>query len=155
MSRQYIVKHLSADRVDQAYPLVRSAPGEITLEKWRSYAAIRSAPGGVIPDGGGGVISVESARGYIHGLFDYRIDIDLRCGRTLVCGNIVALDLLNAKSVLAVLFEAMESLAAQRRCQAVHVSVPEGGTVLLSRLEDAGHAVRWVGLCKHLAGDDR
>lgn len=155
MSRPYIVKRLPADRVDQAFPLVQSACGELALETWRGYAAIRSAPGGVIPDGGGGVVSVEGARSYIHGLFDYRIDIDLRCGRTLVCDNIVALDLLDAKSVLAVLFEAMESLAAQNRCQAVHVSVPEGGTALLCRLEDSGHAVRSVGLCKRLAGDDR
>lgn len=155
MSRQYIVKHLPADRVSQAFPLVQSASGDLSLEKWRSYVAVRSAPGGVIPHGGGGVVSVENAQGYIHGLFDYRIDVDLGCGRTLVCENVVALDLLNAKPVLAALFDAMDSLAKEHRCQAVHVSVPRTGVALVPRLKDAGHAVRSVGLCKRLAGDDR
>jgi len=38
----------------------------------------------VILDGGGGVVCVEKSEGYIHGLFDYRIDVDLHCGRTMV-----------------------------------------------------------------------
>ena len=155
MTGRYIVKHLSVDRVDQAYPLLQSATGDLSLEKWRSYAATRSAPGGVIPDGGGGVVCVENSEGYIHGLFDYRIDVDLHCGRTLVCGNVVAWDILNARSVLAVLFEAMDSLAKEHRCQAVHVSVPRAGVALVPRLEDVGYSVGSVGLCKRLSGDDR
>ncbi len=155
MSKQYIVKHLPADRVVQAFPLAQSASGVLSLEKWRSYVAARSAPGGVIPHGGGGVVSVENAQGYIHGLFDYRIDVDLGCGRTLVCANVVALDLLGTKPVLAILFEEMESLAKHHRCQAVHVSVPQSHSALVQSLFDAGHSFRSVGLCKRLAGDDR
>ena len=155
MPGHYIVKHLSARKVAQAYPLVQSASGDLALEKWRSYAGTRTAPGGVIPDGGGGVISVESDQGYIHGLFDYRIDVDLHCGRTLVCENVVALDLLNAKPVLAALFDAMDSLAKEHRCQAVHVSVPQADTALVQSLRDVGHAVRSVGLCKRLSAAGR
>ncbi len=155
MTGRYIVKHLSVDRVDQAYPLLQSASGDLTLEKWRSYAATRTAPGGLIPDGGGGVISVESDQGYIHGLFDYRIDVDLHCGRTLVCANIVALDLFDIKPVLAILFEEMGSLAKHHRCQAVHVSVPQSHTALVQSLEDVGYSVGSVGLCKRHSGDDR
>ena len=150
MPRQHIVKHLSVDRVDQAYPLYQIASGDLTLGKWRSYAAVRSTPGGVIPGGGGGVVSVENAQGYIHGLFDYHIDVDLHCGRILVCENIVALDLFDAKPVLVVLFEAMDSLAKRHRCRSVHVNVPQADTALVLSLEDAGHSVRSVGLCKRL-----
>ncbi len=155
MTGRYIVKHLSVDRVDQAYPLLQSATGDLSLEKWRSYAATRSVPGGVIPDGGGGVVCVEKSQGYIHGLFDYRIDVDLHCGRTLVCANIVALDLFDIKPVLAILFEEMGSLAKHHRCQAVHISVPRAGVALVPRLEDVGYSVGSVGLCKRLSGDDR
>lgn len=154
MPGHYIVKHLSARKVAQAYPLVQSASSDLSLEKWRSYVAARSAPGGVIPHGGAGVVSVENAQGYIHGLFDYRIDVDLGCGRTLVCENVVAFDLLNAKPVLAALFDAMDSLAKEHRCQAVHVSVAQSHTALVQSLEDAGYSVRSVGLCKRLSEDD-
>ena len=153
MPGHYIVKHLSARKVAQAYPLVQSASSDLSLEKWRSYVAARSAPGGVILHGGG-VVSVENAQGYIHGLFDYRIDVDLDCGRTLVCANVVALDLLGTKPVLAILFDEMESLAKHHRCQAVHVSVPQSHTALVQSLFDAGHSVMSVGLCKRLSEDD-
>ncbi len=157
MPTRFIVRHLSGDKIPQAFAVFQTVSGACTLDRWRSYAGSRLETLGAVRDGGAGIVSVENERGYIHGLFAYRVDLDPRCGRVLDCDNLIALHLVNPRPVLGTLMQAMETLARERRCEALHVRVghtdPAGQSprsTQVDSLEQAGLALESIALCKKL-----
>ncbi len=120
MPRHLVSKQLSPKRARQAFPLISGLYPEVSLKRWLDYVQA-STTNGIDT----GIQCIESEEGYIHGLFAYRLTRDLVHGKTLVCENVVAQDLVACKTVFACLLETMDSLALDKGCEALHIFAPE------------------------------
>lgn len=174
MDDLYVAKPLGTRQIDQAFPIVSAFVPELQVDRWRSFAASLMATGaarraarakaeaGVEEDGSGlaGIMTVQSRRGYIHGLFCYAVEEHLRHGRVLEVDNFVVMDMFDADSVALVLLRSMDQLARAFNCQAIHTQIPgapghriEDDTVpLLRAFRQDGHMVENLRLCKPLDG---
>lgn len=145
MSGKLVARSLGPERAHAAYPLVRIAVPELTLERWRRFLVEGRTPSnGDMPLPRAMV--VEDGRGYIHGLCTCSLEHDLRRGASLLAENFVVLDLVDSRPAASVLLHALEAEAAHQGCQALHVCLPgEKGTVPFSapiRSEGPGTAAR-------------
>ncbi len=151
--RNLETRPLTPERVAQAFPLVQIAFPALSLEDWRDFAAPPARAQGQVD---GGIITVVSDQGYIVGLCCYRVAQDFQHGAVLMADPFLALDLLDLKAVARALADAIESLARERRCTAIHTSLPEtevkGADAWLVRiLRSRGHRVESLRMCKLLA----
>ncbi|MFQ6017175.1 MAG: hypothetical protein ACE5KF_03180 [Kiloniellaceae bacterium] len=152
MARQLRIRPLTPDRIAQAYPLVQAALPEVSLGDWRDFAAPLVSPKAQ-PDAG--IITVISERDYIAGLCSYHIAHDLRHGPALIADHFLALDLFDQRAVVHALAEAIESLAKDRLCTAIHTNLPETGAKisdgwLIRLLGNRGHRIESLRMCKVL-----
>ena len=145
------------EEIQQAYPLVQSIAPDLTLESWLAFASDidRPQPAGFGP---GGIVAAQSGRGYIHGLFSYLVEPNLRYGRILNVDNFVAFDLIDRWKVAPKLLSAMDEQANHHGCKAIYVRLPDrlmrgpvGRQALLAKFQKYGHDLRSVGLCKEIA----
>lgn len=102
-----------------------------------------------------GIITVVSEQGYIVGLCCYRVAQDFQHGNVLMAEHFLILDLFDQKAVVHILADAAESLARERRCTAIHMSLPKtegkGADAWLVRiLRDRGHRFESLRMCKLL-----
>lgn len=152
--RSLETRPLTPERVAQAFPLIQAAFPAVSLEDWRDFATpLAQAPG----PADGGIITVVSEQGYIVGLCCYRVAQDLRHGAVLLADHFLVLDLFGQKAVVRALADAVDSLARERRCTAIHTSLPETGVKgadswLVQILRSRGHRVESLRMCKLLAG---
>lgn len=151
---QLKIRPLSAERVSQAFPLIQTALPEVTLAAWRDFAAVLMSGGDARESG---ILAVTDGRNTIVGLCSYRLVPDLVHGRLLDADHFLAFDLLDRRPVAEALAEALEALARERGCTAVHTHLPqrndaptEPGTGLTGLLAARGHRVESLGLCKRL-----
>jgi hypothetical protein len=105
----------------------------------------------------GGILAVTDERNYIAGLCSYRVVPDLIHGRLLDAGHFLAFDLLDRRPVAEALAEALEALARELGCAAVHTHLPQRNDAppgpdqgLSGLLAARGHRVESLGLCKRL-----
>jgi hypothetical protein len=83
------VRRLSADRIMQAFPLVRESSRCVSSSEWKDYAA-------TFLDGSGderwpaGIMVAEQPNGCIVGLFSYFVRPCLRAGRVLAVADLAA-----------------------------------------------------------------
>ncbi len=165
------VRPLCAERVTQAFALIQTALPEVTLAAWRDFAAALMS--GTTPRGDaqgdargdaqeGGILAATDGRDTIAGLCSYRVVPDLVHGRLLDANHFLAFDLLDRRPVAEALAEALEALARDRACAAVHIHLPrhlprrndaptEPGHGLSGLLTARGHRVESLGFCKRLA----
>ncbi|SMH56767.1 hypothetical protein [Azospirillum agricola] len=174
MDDSFIAKPLGRRQIDQAYPLVCVIAPGLAVEQWRAFAAAvldangltnGGANGGTNDAAGGspvsrtGIMTVQNAHGYLHGLFSYAIDDDLRHGRVMSVENFVVLDLFDVAGVAATLLRAMDGLARGLGCTAIHTTLPEryssAGTTNNPITESflvQGHRHETIRLCKAVDG---
>lgn len=151
--RQVAVKSLTADRLNQAFPLIQAIAPSITLEEWRAFAEpLLQGPNGT-PQALGGVLIAEDERGYISGLVAYRVQQDLMHGSVLVAEHFIAFDFFERDRIADALARALEGLAAGHRCAAIHTVLPEGverarRQWLVEMLQHRGHAPHCFALRK-------
>ncbi len=158
MDDSFIAKPLGQRQIDQAYPLVRAIAPDLAVERWRAYAA--ALIGSVdTPTAPTGIMTVQNARGYLHGLFSYAIEEHLRHGRILGVENFVVLDLFDMTGPAETLLRSMDVLARGLGCSAIHTTLPENcaGTVdshnsVLSCFRNEGHRTETLRMCKPLDG---
>ncbi len=125
----------------------------MSLEDWRDFATPPARAQGQVA---GGIITVVSEQGYIVGLCCYRVTQELLHGAVLLANHFLILDLFGQQAVVRALADAVESLARERRCTAIHTSLPETGVKgaddwLVRNLRDRGHRVESLRMCKLLA----
>ena len=166
--RQLDTRPLAAKRIAQAFPLVQTSLPEVTLEAWCDFATALLSGGGpglmgpglMGPGlmGQGGILAVTDARDTIAGLCAYHVVPDLVHDRLLAVEHFLAFDLLDRRAVAHALAQGVEALARERRCGAVHTSLPRAananpdrGGGLLEVLSTRGHRVESLGLCKRLS----
>ncbi len=155
---QLKTRPLNAERVIQAFPLIQAALPGVTLAAWCDFAAALMSGGGGRGDAReGGILAVTDGRDTIVGLCSYRLVPDLVHGRLLDAGHFLALDLFDRRPAAEALAAALEALARERGCTAVHTHLPhridaptEPGSGLSGLLAARGHRVESLGLCKRL-----
>lgn len=153
MPERFEARLLSHEQVDQAFPIVQSAIAGITMDGWRRFAgALVSADRCV-----SGVMTAQ-CRNYIHGLFSYRALPSLRHRTQLVVENFIVLDLFNPSGAASALLGAMDELADNLNCEAIHTTVPNSlreasdyRRWLVGLFQESGHHEDSVSLCKHIA----
>ncbi len=155
--RRLEIRSLTDQAIAQAFPLLQLTLPDLTLEDWTEFA-IHHMAGSRTTEGG--ILTVVDERGYILGLLDFTIDRELAHGRTLTVKNLVALDFLDTskKDIATALIEAMEKLADERGCSAIHTLVQQSDTEprqswIMDLLETHGHKPKRVNLCKSLAAE--
>ncbi|AWJ88579.1 hypothetical protein Sp245p_01680 [Azospirillum baldaniorum] len=158
MDESFIAKPLGQRQIDQAYPLVRAIFPDLPVEQWRAFAAALIGPVDT-PATPTGIMTVQNARGYLHGLFSYAIAEHLRHGRILAVENFVVLDLFDMTGPAETLLHSMDRLARSHGCTAIHTSLPEllaGETgsrgSLLTCFHQDGHRTETLRLCKAMDG---
>jgi len=114
---QLMVKELGPRDLRAAWPLVRMAAPALGVGQWQSYAE------GLI-DRGGGILGVAGEDGGLYGVATYEAAENLRAGRVLRVGTLVAMELTRRSPVRQALCEALDRLAPLFDCRAVAVSVP-------------------------------
>ncbi len=144
---------LTPERVAQAFPLIQTTLPAVTLEEWRDFATPLASPAGQAT---GGVVTVISEQDFIVGLCCYRVEKNLRHGAVLMADPFLVLDLLDMKTVARALADAIESLAQEWHCTAIHTSLPATGVKgtenwLVRNLRSRGHRVESLRMCKLLA----
>jgi hypothetical protein len=157
MPRDYKIKMLSVENAALAYPLIQSAQPKIALDDWLVYARkINSRK--VAPTNKSGIISAESKRGYIHGIFCYSVQPTLDHGTVLAVENFIAVDTGDRAAAIKSLIAMMGNLARELGCSAIHTHIPNHwisketrGTAMLHHLRDAGHQPEFVEFCKIVA----
>ncbi|WP_181449429.1 hypothetical protein [Azospirillum thermophilum] len=158
MDESFIAKPLGRRQIDQAYPLICAISPGLAVERWRAFAAALLDRNGqsALP---AGIMTVQNANGYIHGLFSYAVEEDLRHGPALVVDNFVVMDLFDLGGAAEVLLRAMEALAARLGCTAIHTNLPEAYAILtgaenpvMACFRGQGHRMETMRLCKPLGG---
>ena len=152
--RHLTIHPLTRDRIGQAFPLIQAAMPDVALEDWRSFAMPLVQPQGQPM---AGILTVMSEQDYIAGLSIYRIELDLQHGPALVADHFMALDLFDRPAVVHALAGALEDLARERGCTAIHTNIPERAALqrehdggLVSTLRSRGHRIESLRLCKIL-----
>ena len=156
MTRSYNIKYLSQETVAKAYPVIRAAYPNVTLDDWLAYTAWINQPADARRSSTG-IVSLENMRGYVHGIFSYNTDYMLGTGPVLNVENIVALDTGDRAAAVTQLISAMEDVAINHGCATIHTQIPEfwtsasaGRTGLHAHLVDAGHDREMIRFSKHL-----
>lgn len=180
MDESFFAKPLGRRQIDQAYPLICAIAPALTVDRWRAFAAAMIGEGSAAAGPGGGarrnagmptgsmptgIMTVQNANGYLHGLFSYTVEQDLRHGRALVVDNFVVLDLFDLPGAAEVLLHAMDGLARDLGCTAIHTNLPEPyaalstqeapsgtGSRVLDCFRGEGHRTETMRLCKAFGG---
>lgn len=122
----FTAKPLVRQRIDQAFPLVSAIAPDLTVQRWRQFASAALPADGDAGSGGDrGIMTLQNDRGYILGLFSHAVCDHLRLGRVLGVDNLMVADLFDAGGAMEALLEAMERLARENHCVAIHTDLPE------------------------------
>lgn len=106
---------LGANRLAEAYPLVRTAT-RVSQQRWEEF-------GRELIEGGGGVLAVTAADKCVHGVAAYRPSRNLRHEQSLEVEVIVAFDLRGDDRVRHALCEELDRMAVDLHCSAVNFTV--------------------------------
>lgn len=151
MKEQFKLAPLRGDRILQAYPLIREAAGEVSVEEWRAY--VKTILGAKNRDvEARDIVGICSSNDYLRGLFTYRVVPDVRHGRTLDVEYFVVESVFSPREIAASLMTGVEDVARKEICNAVHAHLPSGPNWLVKMLHDRGYSAGTWQLCKRLTG---
>ena len=120
---EILTDRLDAERIDQAYPLVRELKQNLTLEVWRDYAESYLGPAPV-EQGHRGIIVAEY-RNCIRGLLCYDVLTDLVDSTTLAVRDVVVLGLPAGQPVARSLLQHQFAIAGAHNCGAIRVDLSD------------------------------
>ncbi len=151
--REFKTRLLAPDGIARAFPLIQVAFPKVTLKDWCDFASPLVRAKGRPASG---IITVISEQDYIAGLCCYRVEHELRHGPTVMADHFLAFDLFDRRPVIHALAAALESLARERLCTAVHTNLLETGPKsregwLVRLLRSRGHRIESLRMCKLLA----
>jgi hypothetical protein len=152
-SLQLKIRRLRQDQIEQAFAGLDLAGLPISPEAWRDYAKDRIGAGPLKA----GVLSLQCARAYIHGLLGYEI-LPVGCERHMTVDLFRTVNYVSQETGGS-LIAAAESIAADQRCVAIHLDLPDfaDATIIalkprsLATLCQRGYAIDSIQLSKTLA----
>jgi len=122
MGDTYSVRPLAADEAPKAFPLVHHIEPDLSLNAWCAFALGRIGPPKAPRDQG--ILVVETATGYLHGLVSYLLIDHALIGRTLTCDHIAVPDLFSFDAPLSEMMAAVHRHAAATGCLHIQFSIP-------------------------------
>lgn len=144
---------LRQDQIDQAFAGLELTGLPLSLTAWRRYALDRIDAG----PANAGVLSLQCGRAYLHGLLGYEIV-------TLGSEHYMTVDLFRTADyvsdrVAGSLMATAESIAAEQRCVAIHLDLPDFHDASIIALKprslailcQTGYAIESIQLSKRLA----
>ncbi|MBX6321331.1 MAG: hypothetical protein IRY94_05850 [Rhodospirillaceae bacterium] len=161
---QYLLRYLSHQQIDQAFPLVQLAEPGLSLERWRAFAGCmaRDDPAGFAagtpPERC--VVTAQDTAKYIHGLFCYRLREDLLADRTLKVSHFCVCSLVDPAGVTEALLRAIDILAGRLGCPQVCAELSDGASALMGRraliqhFETFGHRAGGLFFRRRQAGQE-
>lgn len=114
---------LDSRRARLAYPLVRLFDPAMSLDAWLGFARRWAR----LPAEHGGLMAIRDRRGYLHALFTYRVEHNLRFGRFLRVADIV-MGQLPGQALNLSLLDTASQLAAANACAVIVVEPAHNGT---------------------------
>lgn len=134
----YVFKPLTAERVDQAYPLVTGVSSAPTIEQWRRYA-LHLIEAREDENQRCGIHVAEAPERYLRGLFSFLVYPDLRRGECLRADCIALPDSLDRTAVADALIMRLGTLADEYGCRAVLIHLDDQYQWLNGKLAGAGY----------------
>jgi len=134
----YVFKPLTAERIDQAYPLITDTRQAPTIEDWRRFA-LHLIEARTDDHQRCGIHVAEAPERYLRGLFSYLIYPDLRRGECMRVDCLAVPDSLDRVAVADALILRLGSLADEYRCQAVSIQLDARHRWLEGKLAGAGY----------------
>ena len=130
-----------------AYPLVRTASPDVSVEQWLDYARKARMRGGLL-----GLMGLQSI---LFGLLTHRNEANLRHGKIFVVDNFLTFELNRAAPGRQMLCEAAEALARKQGCNAIELRLDSRGYAVDASAKarswlDLGHSLEAVVFTKIL-----
>jgi len=149
--RRFSAGPLHEADIVKAYALIQVMAPEIGLAAWRRFALplVRGKSARK------GIVALHGDRQYLCGLFVWRIDQDLRHGRTLMVDHAIGLDLVSPEAVTMALVDAIEDTARWLKCGAVHSYIGDQRGPVPERMSRTGYRSEGIVLCKSLPREER
>lgn len=114
------IRQLEPEQAMLAFPLIREAEADVTLESWQATARKLTCSS----SGASGGIVVAERNGFPRGLFTYEVTETGAAERRLLVRNLVVMELVRREAAAGVLFSRMGELARDLSCVEVHIDVP-------------------------------
>jgi hypothetical protein len=137
---------MGADKVEQAFPLVRELRHDLTLEAWREYARLYFAlkP---IDEGHRGIVVAEHA-GYLRGLLSYDVLPELFDRKTMAVRDVVVPVLPAGQPAARSLLEELFDICEAHGCGSIRIDLTNGMEWLAREWSDpAGRVFRLPVTC--------
>jgi hypothetical protein len=127
MRRSLDATNLGTADIEPAFALVQALHPSLTLDNWRSFAIplVDQEPAAQ-----SGLVGVRNEASYLCGLFVYRVESDLAHERAFIVDVIAALDVVDAKSVIRSMMEAVQATAHRFDCGIARIRVNRNQTGL-------------------------
>ncbi len=137
---------LRADKIDQAYPLVRELSGSLTLEAWRDFAKAYLRPAAINQPHRG--IIVAEHRDCIRGLLCYDVLSDLVDAATLAVRDVIVLGVPAGQPAARSLLQHLFAIAGAHQCGVIRVDLSDAMKWLAREWSDpSGELFRFPVLC--------
>lgn len=120
MRRSLDATNLGAADIEPAFALMQALRPSLTLDVWRGFAVPLVDRKRLARNG---LVGVRNEAGYLCGLFVYRVEPDLTHERAFCVDVIVALDIVDARSVLRAMMDAVRSTAHRLGCGIARVRI--------------------------------
>jgi hypothetical protein len=120
MRRSLDATNLGATDIEPAFALIQALHPSLTLDNWRGFATPLVDRE---PLAHSGLVGVRNEAGYLCGLFVYRVEADLAHERAFLVDVIAALDVVDAKSVIRSMMEAVQATAQRFGCGIARIRV--------------------------------
>ena len=130
----FSVVDMDENAFSAAYPLVRTATPDVSVEQWLDYARKVRMRGGLL-----GLMGPQST---LFGLLTYRNEESLRHGRIFVVDNFLTFELNRAAPGRQALCEAAEALARKQGCNAIELRLDSRGYAI----DASAKARSWLNL---------
>src|SRR5690606_26453045 len=125
--QSYVIRHITARRVDQAYPLVMLKRPHLTLDAWRQFCAGRMANRGQAPRPPAGVLLALDRAGYVRGLCSYEIDGRPRKRPALRIDILAFAHLFAFDAILDRMLDELGAIAASFGCGSMEIDEDDCG----------------------------
>jgi hypothetical protein len=152
MRRSLDATNLGATDIEPAFALVQALHPSLSLDNWRSFAIPLVDQQ---PLAQNGLVGVRNEASYLCGLFVYRVESDLAHERAFIVDVIAALDVVDAKSVVRAMMDAVQSTAQRFGCGVARIRINRNQTGLGLYLRENGLKVEGELLSMPLASSSR
>jgi len=129
MSHPVCLLPLPSGRADMAYPLAQAVDPGLTIARWRGIVRRAAVAGRTA-----GIMVAETPRGYVRGLFVYRVRGGRSGRRVLEVERFSVPDVIGSAAVARLLLAEIDRLAGRHGCTTIDIVLGETAVGLVGQL---------------------